>query len=209
MSYEELIRYVREPETISTSDQRIIFEFKQKYPCFSLAQWLYLKSLQVSDSIYFDKEKNKTSLYASDRRKLYYFIYPENKKSEETENLRNESSGSYFDMLQKLETRDESKKSLSALAERLKSAREMMKVDTAESVIDEIPDKNQTAEIVAVNVVKQSVNFDDKENEAKKLIREKKYHGAIEILEALSLINPKKSVYFADQIRFLRKIIEN
>ena len=58
MSYEELIRYVREPETISASDQRIIFEFKQKYPCFSLAQWLYLKSLQVSDSIYFDKEKN-------------------------------------------------------------------------------------------------------------------------------------------------------
>ena len=80
MSYEELIRYVREPETISANAQTIIFEFKKKYPYFSLAQWLYLKSLQVSDSIYFDKEKNKTSLYASDRRKLYYFIYPENKE---------------------------------------------------------------------------------------------------------------------------------
>ena len=44
---------------------------------------------------------------------------------------------------------------------------------------------------------------------AKKLIAERKYKDAIEILRCLNLNNPKKSVYFADQIRFLEKVIEN
>ena len=52
-------------------------------------------------------------------------------------------------------------------------------------------------------------SLEAKEKKAKQLIREKKYPQAVEILEELNLINPKKSIYFADQIRFLKKIIEN
>lgn len=40
-------------------------------------------------------------------------------------------------------------------------------------------------------------------------IRQKRYDKALEILERISLINPKKNAYFADQIRFLRKLINN
>ena len=47
------------------------------------------------------------------------------------------------------------------------------------------------------------------EVQAKKLIAERKYSDAIEILQKLNLNNPKKSVYFADKIRFLEKIVEN
>ena len=47
------------------------------------------------------------------------------------------------------------------------------------------------------------------EENAKKLIFERKYKQAIVILKQLNLNNPKKSVYFADQIRFLEKVIEN
>lgn len=46
------------------------------------------------------------------------------------------------------------------------------------------------------------------EENAKKLIKEHKYAQAIAILHVLDLNNPKKSSYFADQIRFLEKIIE-
>ena len=45
------------------------------------------------------------------------------------------------------------------------------------------------------------------EEYAKKLIREKKFAQAIAILNELNLIYPKKSIYFADQIRFLEKIL--
>ena len=45
------------------------------------------------------------------------------------------------------------------------------------------------------------------ESLAKIFIRQKNYSRAYEIIEQLSLNYPKKSVYFADQLRFLRKLI--
>lgn len=47
------------------------------------------------------------------------------------------------------------------------------------------------------------------ESLAKIYIRQKRYDKAFEIIHALSLNNPKKSVYFADQLRFLRKLMLN
>ena len=35
------------------------------------------------------------------------------------------------------------------------------------------------------------------------------YQPALEIIMQLNLNNPEKSIYFADQIRFLRKLILN
>ena len=41
------------------------------------------------------------------------------------------------------------------------------------------------------------------------LIKKHDYQGALEIIKQLSLNIPEKSVYFADQIRFLKKLILN
>ena len=51
--------------------------------------------------------------------------------------------------------------------------------------------------------------FSEMELKAKELIAAHQFSAAIEILERLNLNNPKKSVYFADQIRFLGKIVEH
>ncbi|MBD5358059.1 MAG: hypothetical protein HDR88_13810 [Bacteroides sp.] len=45
--------------------------------------------------------------------------------------------------------------------------------------------------------------------DAQLLIKKHDYEGALEIIMQQSLNNPKKSIYFADQIRFLRKLILN
>ncbi|MBD5235198.1 MAG: hypothetical protein HDS54_06710 [Barnesiella sp.] len=47
------------------------------------------------------------------------------------------------------------------------------------------------------------------ESLAKIFIRQKQYERAFEIISQLSLKYPEKSVYFADQLRFLRKVINN
>lgn len=47
------------------------------------------------------------------------------------------------------------------------------------------------------------------ESFARILIKNRNYEKALEIITELSLNNPEKSVYFADQIRFLRKLIFN
>ena len=55
----------------------------------------------------------------------------------------------------------------------------------------------------------QQPEIDRMEEQVRLLIHDAKYSEAIEILKQLNLINPKKSIYFADQIRFLEKIVEN
>ncbi|MDE6338467.1 MAG: hypothetical protein K2K97_01605, partial [Muribaculaceae bacterium] len=46
------------------------------------------------------------------------------------------------------------------------------------------------------------------ESLAKIMIKNGNYQKALEIITEISLNNPKKSVYFADQIRFLKKLIK-
>ena len=41
------------------------------------------------------------------------------------------------------------------------------------------------------------------------MVKNGNYRKALEIITELSLNNPKKSIYFADQMRFLRKLIAN
>ena len=41
------------------------------------------------------------------------------------------------------------------------------------------------------------------------LVKKREYARALEIMEAIYLNNPKKSIYFADQIRYIRKLMLN
>ncbi len=47
------------------------------------------------------------------------------------------------------------------------------------------------------------------EQNAYALIKKRDYQGALEIIQQLSLNIPEKSIYFADQISFLKKLIFN
>lgn len=57
--------------------------------------------------------------------------------------------------------------------------------------------------------IRQEDNAYYSEENAKRLIQEKRYSEAYKILMAINLNNPKKSVYFALQIKYLETIINN
>ncbi|HEY6915622.1 MAG TPA: hypothetical protein VI413_13185 [Paludibacter sp.] len=215
MTHEEFISLVKQPELVASHNVSDLKELINLYPYFVPARLFYAKALQQSGSVLFASNLKFSSLYSANRRWLYYYIHPDKKIS--TEPYRREktskSSGDYFDMINAVESEGgDSKQTLKNLAERLKSARTMVVSSTTHA----------TKKIPAINVLDE---FDEEksvlikqipragseisEDKAKKLIQERKYLDAIEILKALNLNNPKKSVYFADQIRFLEKVIAN
>ncbi|MEI7501956.1 MAG: hypothetical protein WCJ61_01600 [Paludibacter sp.] len=173
------------------------------------------KASKLSNSIHFSRNLKLAAIYSANRRWLYYYIHPENTLS--TESYRRpgveKSSGGYFDMIQTVENEGgDTKQSLKDLAERLKAARTMV-VNTTKKPIIKLNDIVEKKEIEVHKVISEDyfavADIEISENEAKKMIKERKYKQAISILTELNLSNPKKSVYFADQIRFLEKVIEN
>lgn len=72
-------------------------------------------------------------------------------------------------------------------------------------------EEQEKAEI-ANDSVNEHEHIDDsmlQESLAKSYIAKRKYAQALEIIENINLRFPEKSIYFADQIRFLRKLVLN
>lgn len=216
MTTNDLMNLVAHPEDVEGGFAADLKELVDKYPYFYQARLLWLKSLQKTESIHFELQLQQTALYTSDQRWLYFYLYPERKVLQETHVRDAKFSGSYFDLLDAAEADGEdSRLSLRMIAERLKASRTMLlselKPETQEKQV-----KVLTSDPSKINVpVVDYFHFEESsdpvklEEKSKQLIKEKKYRQAIEILNQLNLINPKKSIYFADQIRFLEKIIAN
>ncbi|MBQ0114503.1 MAG: hypothetical protein KBT10_01320 [Bacteroidales bacterium] len=72
-------------------------------------------------------------------------------------------------------------------------------------------DESEKAEIADESIDKAQAVDDSmlSESLAKTYITQHKYRQALEIIENINLRYPEKSIYFADQIRFLKKLILN
>jgi len=225
MTQEEFISLVKQPESVAAQHVSDLKEMVERFPYFVPSRILLTKSLQLSKSIHFEAHLKTTTVFIPSRRWLYYYLYPEKMLSAEPyrrdKNVK--SGGDYFDMLNVVESGGgDTKQSLKNLADKLKSARTLVNIPTFPLNIqrdNELKDGgndvlvNEVREESVVDVIVSSPNdsvlpnSDISEARAKKLISERKYNEAIFILKALNLNNPKKSVYFADQIRFLEKVV--
>ena len=225
MTQEEFISLVKQPESVAAQHVSDLKEMVERFPYFVPSRILLTKSLQLSNSIHFEAHLKTTTVFIPSRRWLYYYLYPEKLLSAEPyRRERNaKSGGDYFDMLNVVESGGgDTRQSLKNLADKLKSARSLVNISTVplkiqsdkvaknidvETSVNEFDKK--VVEVVDANpvVVSVSQSFENSEANAKKLISERKYNEAIVILKELNLNNPKKSVYFADQIRFLEKVV--
>ena len=219
MTHDDFITIVRQPERVKAEYDSDLKELVDRYPYFVPARMLYVKALQDSHNIHYAANLKISSVYCDSRRWLYYYLHPEKMQSVEPyqRNRNGKSSGDYFDMMNLIESEGgDTKQSLKSMAERLRNARAMVQTPILKVEIKPVAFiEYDLKEIVKlpINALTEVENTDltpdISESNAKKLIREHKYPEAIEILRALNLNNPKKSVYFADQIRFLEKVIAN
>lgn len=215
MTQAEFLTLLQHPESITSEHTPDLKDLVEHYPYFSQARMLYLKALQVSGSIHFEKTIKTAVVYTSQRRWLYHFLYPEVFAKEVYRRPeKGKLTGSYFDLLDVVEKEGgDSGQTLKNLADQLKKARAMvMENPPAPNEEEPIKKKESTkspalqSEYFAEEIIPE---LEISEESVKRLIKNRKYTEALEILKKLNLNNPKKSVYFADQIRFLEKVIEN
>ena len=91
-------------------------------------------------------------------------------------------------------------------------AEQMQKSEQAAQVPITAPVGEEEKAEIADEVIDNPMQNDDSmltESLAKMYIARHKYSQALEIIERLSLNYPEKSIYFADQIRFLAKLVLN
>lgn len=82
-------------------------------------------------------------------------------------------------------------------------------VRTEQSESDKLTNQDTGLQSRPMQVSREPESASLTESLVKVLVKNRNYSKAIEIISDLSLKNPEKSIYFADQIRFLCKLIIN
>ena len=86
-------------------------------------------------------------------------------------------------------------------------------IEQSEEMINKVPDEDEEEPVFAEMSEKEKEEEGEEnyftETLAKIYVKQQRYDKALEIIKKLNLKYPKKNTYFADQIRFLEKLIIN
>jgi hypothetical protein len=202
MTVNEFTSWMEHPESLKEPEAVALRELCDAYPYFPIARMLLLKSLQNTNDVRLEREIRRTATYCIDRRKLYFLLFPEKKlhfeEHAEPQSLIYNAFGSDYFAAETIGSPLPATESLKSLAQKLKEARKKAKETLHEQSLSvtNVPSRPPEKEADLYN-----------EETAKQYIRDKQFEKALEILQQLYLKIPEKSVYFADQIRFIEKIL--
>ena len=235
MNCQEMIDLLREPERLNVATKRELEGALKEYPYLLLARILYVLNLRLLRDINYKTELHTLSLLSSNRSHLVsYFepvtsIYDEAAGVEEVgmnafdlidnfiaanvpnggEALNIVAESNYFSLPQ-----SENASDVTSTASAKPTAEDLL-IDDFLSKKEERPSlpypPDEVRPVSDVESIEDAISDDTyfTETLAKIYIRQKKYDKALEIIKRINLKYPKKSAYFADQIRFLEKLIIN
>ncbi len=190
ISKSAFLNYIKHPEQLDVNSLPAIKDLVQQYPYFQAARMLYIRNLKNTDDLSYHAELKKGAINVPDRVRL--------------EQIMNKAAS---------EKKEQSTVTVVADDANIESVPQLKHHDLIDSFITANPHIKPVGEVSDVEtVVLDNTNVTDSiftESLAKIYIKQGQYDKAIRIFEKLNLKYPEKSIYFADQIRFLKKIIEN
>ena len=232
-----LQQWIQHPETLNKDTLYELRTLVTRYPYFQSLRLLYLKNLYLLHDISFGAELRKAILHVADRRKLFYLIEGERyilkprKKNAlpETEVLEEEPSLdrtlSLIDAF--LATVPEEVSAQTSLDYATDYTTYLLQEDDTpeleetpklrgHELIDGFIERSEEETSIRLQPADENKAISEEEDDscftetlAKIYVKQQRYSKALEIIKKLSLKYPKKNAYFADQIRFLEKLIIN
>lgn len=210
----DIEEYLTRPESADKADKAELVRLIRLYPYCEPLRWVYLRCLFATNDMAFENELQQHGVYISDRKSLYYYITYSAEKEKSGNSISDEmvltTSVNYYEMTENSATQQ----SLQQLAERLRAARlarqaELEKSETTASLTGSQKKMNISTIKGGKTLTEATSGEYYSEETAREMIEKQKYSEALEILRSINLNNPKKSVYFALQIKYVETIINN
>ncbi len=223
MTKEEFYNLVDNPSS-SVDFLSQMTDFVQKYPFASSFHVLSLAGFKVADDLNFQSELQESSLYISDHCALFYLLSSLNKKPLKSNTVSTSVSSSATAVFHEEDISEVSANDAdnlmfgSVIGDFLKNSEENN--ESEPSVASST--KDSPVRLHSVDTNSQQDSYEEQspvekdvphefftETLAKIYIKQQKFDKAISIFKKLSIEHPEKSSIFADQIRFLEKLIKN
>ena len=199
MTTAELNHYIAHPEYLDKSTLADMQQLAEMYPYCATFSILYAKNLANVNDLQFNAYLQKAALSAYHRDTLQQLI---EKPAVQVTKLNNTSTSSVTESYQlpDLPEEEETSKPFKQQALIDKFIANNPKIQFSDKFEYENPQPNLESE-ASESIFTESL--------AKIYIKQGQYEKALHIFEKLNLKYPEKNSYFADQIRFLTKIIQN
>jgi len=207
MTRNELYELMDDTSLLTDKTLPELQQLVRDFPYFHAARMLYLNNLAVCNDIRTDVVLAKTAIHIPDRMRLFMLL--ENKQHI-PDHKADKAKSSKFDMIDEFLKQTGNDTGTDELiydappADYI-SPREGEESESLGQMTDFVRKKDAPAPIK--NIMHDDSYFT--ETLAIIYIRQKRYEKALEIIKKINLQYPNKSRYFADQIRFLEKLINN
>ena len=216
MRLNELNSYLADSTRLSPETLPAVRQLYESYPYCGVFAFLYLYNLALAEDVRYPSELRRLAVLLPDRERLFRLV---------------EAQKEHFTPVEEAESEEDTFSLIDSFLEGIRSTGE----DLPESLHLEVPaevgdyfsgqdfaqvDMKDEELLSSKSVKEQEASQTSKSEEvgedsllsetlSKIYIQQGHYDKALRIIRSLSLNYPEKSRFFADQIRFLERIIEN